>query len=197
MFSQFWIAGVLELVGGFLIAVGLFTRPVAFLLAGEMAFAYFMAHAPRHFFPVRNGGENVVLFCFSPLPLRHRRRRTASTPCCAAGAARRRRRAAPVRLRPEPTPPHHPPPATTPRMTHLPHPGAARHGRPTRRGGSPLPRSAPAPRAAPSRGADAAPAADSARASSEIVADLNASPRGGTARTWRRTSPSTPTPRRS
>jgi putative oxidoreductase len=64
MFSQFWIAGVLELVGGFLIAVGLFTRPVAFLLAGEMAFAYFMAHAPRHFFPVRNGGENVVLFCF-------------------------------------------------------------------------------------------------------------------------------------
>jgi putative oxidoreductase len=63
-FSQFWFAGVLELCGGFLVAVGLFTRPVAFLLAGEMAVAYFQAHAPRNFFPVLNGGENVVLFCF-------------------------------------------------------------------------------------------------------------------------------------
>ena len=63
-FSQFWFAGVLELVGGALIAVGLFTRPVAFLLAGEMAVAYFQAHAPRGFFPVLNGGEVVVLFCF-------------------------------------------------------------------------------------------------------------------------------------
>ena len=64
MFSQFWLAGVLELVGGALIVVGLLTRPVAFLLAGEMAVAYFQAHAPRGFFPVLNGGENVVLFCF-------------------------------------------------------------------------------------------------------------------------------------
>jgi len=63
-FSQFWFAGVLELIGGALIALGLFTRPVAFLLAGEMAVAYFQAHAPRGFFPVLNGGEVVVLFCF-------------------------------------------------------------------------------------------------------------------------------------
>jgi putative oxidoreductase len=63
-FSQFWFAGVLETFGGLLIVLGLFTRPVAFVLAGEMAFAYFMAHAPRGFWPVRNGGENVVLFCF-------------------------------------------------------------------------------------------------------------------------------------
>jgi putative oxidoreductase len=62
--SQFWFAGVLETFGGALIVLGLFTRPVAFLLAGEMAVAYFQAHAPRNFFPVRNGGENVVLFCF-------------------------------------------------------------------------------------------------------------------------------------
>lgn len=64
MFSQSWIAGVLELFGGALIVLGLFTRPVAFLLAGLMAAAYFMAHAPRSFWPVLNGGENVVLFCF-------------------------------------------------------------------------------------------------------------------------------------
>jgi putative oxidoreductase len=64
VFSQFWFAGVLETFGGFLIVIGLFTRPVAFLLAGEMAVAYFQAHAPRNFFPVLNGGEPVVLFCF-------------------------------------------------------------------------------------------------------------------------------------
>jgi len=64
LFSQFWFAGVLELVGGALIVLGLFTRPVAFLLAGEMAVAYFQAHAPRNFWPVLNGGESVVLFCF-------------------------------------------------------------------------------------------------------------------------------------
>jgi putative oxidoreductase len=63
-FSQFWVAGVLETFGGFLIVIGLFTRPVAFLLCGEMAVAYFQAHAPRNFFPVLNGGEHVVLFCF-------------------------------------------------------------------------------------------------------------------------------------
>lgn len=59
-----WIAGVLELVGGPLIALGLFTRPVAFLLAGEMAVAYFMAHAPRSFWPIMNSGEPPVLYCF-------------------------------------------------------------------------------------------------------------------------------------
>ena len=57
-------AGTLELLGGLLIAVGLFTRPVAFVLAGEMAFAYFLAHAARGFFPLVNGGDLVVLFCF-------------------------------------------------------------------------------------------------------------------------------------
>jgi putative oxidoreductase len=62
--SQFWVAGVLETFGGFLIVLGLFTRPVAFLLAGEMAVAYFTVHAPRSFWPVINGGEHTVLFCF-------------------------------------------------------------------------------------------------------------------------------------
>lgn len=64
VFSQFWFAGVLEVFGGILIVLGLFTRPVAFLLSGEMAVAYFQAHFPRNFWPVLNGGENVVLFCF-------------------------------------------------------------------------------------------------------------------------------------
>lgn len=64
MFSQFWIAGVLELVGGALIAFGLFTRPVAFVLSGQMAVAYIMAHAPNAAWPIRNGGEHTLLFCF-------------------------------------------------------------------------------------------------------------------------------------
>jgi putative oxidoreductase len=57
----------MELVGGILIVLGLFTRPVAFLLSGEMAFAYFMSHAPRGFFPIAmggNGGETAILYCF-------------------------------------------------------------------------------------------------------------------------------------
>ena len=59
------IAGWMELVGGALLLVGLFTRPVAFLLSGLMAFAYFIAHAPKApFFPLMNGGEAAVLFCF-------------------------------------------------------------------------------------------------------------------------------------
>ncbi len=64
MFSIYWVAGVLELVGGALVAVGLFTRPVAFILCGEMAFAYFMGHFPRNFFPVLNGGDAAILYCF-------------------------------------------------------------------------------------------------------------------------------------
>ena len=64
VFSQFWFAGVLEVFGGALIVLGLFTRPVAFLLAGQMAVAYFQVHAPQNFFPILNGGEPVVLFCF-------------------------------------------------------------------------------------------------------------------------------------
>ena len=57
-------AGYFELVGGILIVIGLFTRPVAFILSGMTAVAYFMAHAPRGFFPILNGGELVVLYCF-------------------------------------------------------------------------------------------------------------------------------------
>lgn len=62
--SLFGLAGVLEFFGGLLIVVGLFTRPVAFILSGEMAFAYFMAHAPRGLWPIENRGEVVVLFSF-------------------------------------------------------------------------------------------------------------------------------------
>lgn len=62
--SQMWFAGVLEVFGGAMILLGLFTRPVAFLLAGQMAVAYFQAHAPREFWPILNGGEHTVLFCF-------------------------------------------------------------------------------------------------------------------------------------
>ncbi|UVK46165.1 DoxX family protein [Mesorhizobium sp. AR07] len=57
-------AGILEFAGGILLALGLLTRPVAFLLAGEMAIAYFMAHMPRDFFPVNNSGDAAISFCF-------------------------------------------------------------------------------------------------------------------------------------
>ena len=62
-------AGMLELILGGLLMVGLFTRPVAFLLAGEMAFAYFMGHAPKNFFPLINGGTLAIAFCFACLYL--------------------------------------------------------------------------------------------------------------------------------
>jgi putative oxidoreductase len=62
--SQMGLAGMLEVVGGLLIVLGLLTRPVAFVLAGEMAVAYFMAHAPNGFWPLLNRGEPAVLFCF-------------------------------------------------------------------------------------------------------------------------------------
>jgi putative oxidoreductase len=64
LFSQLWIAGVLETFGGILLLLGLFTRPVAFVLSGEMAFAYMIAHYPRARLPIVNGGELAVLFCF-------------------------------------------------------------------------------------------------------------------------------------
>lgn len=64
LFSLMGFAGVLELFGGLLILVGLFTRPVAFILSGQMAFAYFMAHAPQSFWPVLNGGDAAILYCF-------------------------------------------------------------------------------------------------------------------------------------
>src|SRR5436309_10056839 len=59
-----YVAGVIELVGGTLILLGLFTRPVAFLASGEMAFAYFMGHFPHGFWPIQNHGEPAVLLCF-------------------------------------------------------------------------------------------------------------------------------------
>jgi len=58
-------AGVIELVGGTLLLVGLFTRPVAFILSGQMAAAYFIAHAPAGFLPILNGGEMAVMYCFT------------------------------------------------------------------------------------------------------------------------------------
>jgi putative oxidoreductase len=58
------LQGLLELVGGLLLALGLFTRTVAFVLAGNMAVAYFMVHAPRGFFPLLNGGELAIVYCF-------------------------------------------------------------------------------------------------------------------------------------
>jgi putative oxidoreductase len=64
LFSLFGLAGAIEIAGGILLILGLFTRPVAFILSGEMAVAYFMAHAPNGFFPVLNQGESAVLFCF-------------------------------------------------------------------------------------------------------------------------------------
>jgi len=58
------IGGFFELIGGALIAIGLFTQPAAFLCSGEMAVAYFYAHAPRSFFPILNGGDAAILYCF-------------------------------------------------------------------------------------------------------------------------------------
>lgn len=62
--TQRGLAGILETFGGAGILVGFCTRPIAFLLAGEMAVAYFQVHFPRSFLPILNGGDNVVLFCF-------------------------------------------------------------------------------------------------------------------------------------
>ncbi|TPW30594.1 DoxX family protein [Martelella alba] len=64
IFSLLGVAGLMEIVGGVLIILGLFTRPAAFILSGQMAFAYFMMHAPNSFFPALNGGDAAILFCF-------------------------------------------------------------------------------------------------------------------------------------
>ena len=64
LMSLLGVAGVLELVGGLLVLVGLFTRPAAFVLSGEMAVAYFMAHAPEGPWPLLNEGELAVVYCF-------------------------------------------------------------------------------------------------------------------------------------
>ena len=92
------LQGPIELVGGLLIVFGLFTRPVAFILAGDMAVAYFMSHAPRGFFPMLNAGNAAILFCFVFLYLwlagggewsldRLLRRSTASTSGATPGRA--------------------------------------------------------------------------------------------------------------
>jgi putative oxidoreductase len=62
--SLLGVQGLIEIVGGLLIILGLFTEPVAFILAGDMAVAYFMAHAPGSFFPAINHGDAAILFCF-------------------------------------------------------------------------------------------------------------------------------------
>ncbi len=64
VFTLIWFAGILELVGGSLLVLGLFTRLVAFILAGEMAIGYFMAHAPHSVFPLLNHGEAAVFYCW-------------------------------------------------------------------------------------------------------------------------------------
>ena len=64
LFSMTGLAGTLELIGGFLVLIGLFTQPTAFVLSGLMAFAYFIAHAPRGFWPILNGGELAAMYSF-------------------------------------------------------------------------------------------------------------------------------------
>jgi putative oxidoreductase len=68
-FSLFWCAGTIELVLGGLLILGLCSRIVAFILCGEMAFAYFIQHFPRGFIPLLNGGELAIMFCFACLYL--------------------------------------------------------------------------------------------------------------------------------
>jgi putative oxidoreductase len=62
-------AGFIELIGGALLILGLFTQPAAFILSGEMAFAYFIAHAPKSFYPLVNGGTLAIMYCFTCLYL--------------------------------------------------------------------------------------------------------------------------------
>jgi len=62
--SLLWIGGAIELVGGLMLMVGLLSRPVAFILSGEMAVAYWMYHAPQSTFPLQNGGDAAILYCF-------------------------------------------------------------------------------------------------------------------------------------
>ena len=64
LFSLYWFAGAIELAGGALLALGLFTRLAAFIMSGEMAFAYFLSHAPHDFFPILNRGDGAILYCF-------------------------------------------------------------------------------------------------------------------------------------
>ena len=100
-----WYAGIIEFFGGAALIAGLFTRPIAFLCSGEMAFAYFINHNPRGFFPVQNGGERAALFCFfflflwtaGPGPWSLDRLRRSATSASSAGNARVSVGAEPVR----------------------------------------------------------------------------------------------------
>ena len=64
LFSMYWFAGAIELVGGILLALGLFSRTAALIVSGEMAAAYFISHAPHSFFPILNRGDAAILYCF-------------------------------------------------------------------------------------------------------------------------------------
>ncbi len=64
MFSLLWFAAIIEFIGGVLLLIGLYARPVAFLMSGEMAVAYWIAHAPKSPFPAVNGGDAAILYCF-------------------------------------------------------------------------------------------------------------------------------------
>jgi putative oxidoreductase len=64
IFTMYWFAGMIELVGALLVLPGLYTRCAAFIMSGEMALAYFLSHAPRSFFPIVNRGDGAILFCF-------------------------------------------------------------------------------------------------------------------------------------
>ena len=64
MLSMYWFAGTIEFGGGLLVLLGLFTRPAAFIMSGEMAAAYFISHAPGGFFPILNRGDGAILYCF-------------------------------------------------------------------------------------------------------------------------------------
>jgi putative oxidoreductase len=68
-FSLIGAAGFIELIGGALLILGLLTRPAAFILSGEMAFAYFIGHAPKSFYPLVNGGTLAIMYCFTCLYL--------------------------------------------------------------------------------------------------------------------------------
>ncbi len=63
-FSIVWFSAIIEFLGGALVAIGLFTRPAAFIMSGEMAVGYFMVHAPQNFFPIINHGDGAILYCF-------------------------------------------------------------------------------------------------------------------------------------
>ena len=64
MFTMYWFAGAIELAGGILLTLGLFSRLSALIMSGEMAFAYFLSHAPNGFYPIINRGDAAILYCF-------------------------------------------------------------------------------------------------------------------------------------